>query len=252
MYLLSKTGLQHLKKLDPGRTLFAFDFDGTLSKIVADPEKAQIGVSTEGLLMTLSQNASLAFISGRALEDLKAKLDPIPGHKMGNHGVEGTAIPSKKQAEFRQICKAWHKSLNLHFSQDHRHLKGVEIEDKTYSLTIHYRKAKHKHLSKKAIWECIEELTPSPRVILGKSVFNLIPMGAPHKGMALLELMKKTRCERAFYIGDDDTDEDVFSIADPRLFTVRVGKKKSSLAQFYIHRQSDVDQVLKSILSEVK
>ena len=37
-------------------------------------------------------------------------------------------------------------------------------------------------------------------------------IGAPHKGAAILDLLKNSELQHVFYIGDDDTDEDVFSL----------------------------------------
>jgi trehalose-6-phosphatase len=61
-------------------------------------------------------------------------------------------------------------------------------------------------------------MEPAPRIVLGKSVINLIPAGAPHKGVALLELMVHLKIQCALYIGDDDTDEDVFRSLTNELF----------------------------------
>jgi len=49
-------------------------------------------------------------------------------------------------------------------------------------------------------------------------VENLIPRGAPHKGDALLHLLDFSGCGRALFAGDDETDEDVFRLDDPRIF----------------------------------
>jgi trehalose 6-phosphate phosphatase len=79
-------------------------------------------------------------------------------------------------------------------------------------------------------------------------VVNLVPVGGPHKGMSLLELMAKSKTKCAFYIGDDDTDEDIFSLAEAGLFTVRVGKKSSSQAKFFIRNQAEVKLLLEILL----
>ena len=92
------------------------------------------------------------------------------------------------------------------------------------------------------------KLDDSPRIILGKFVFNVIPAGAPHKGMALLELMIETGATRALYVGDDDTDEDIFSLPDKRIVSVRVGKKKLSHAKYYLNRQSEMTILLRRLL----
>ena len=76
----------------------------------------------------------------------------------------------------------------------------------------------------------------------------MVPASAPHKGAALLELMHQLDCTAALYIGDDDTDEDVFSLPDTRILTVRIGKNKISAARFFLKRQTEITEVLRSIV----
>jgi trehalose 6-phosphate phosphatase len=73
-------------------------------------------------------------------------------------------------------------------------------------------------------------------------------MGAPHKGVAILELMKLAKSKRVLYIGDDDTDEDVFSLTNEKIMSIRVGEKKISNAHYYIQRQSEINRLLKYLI----
>ena len=147
----------------------------------------------------------------------------------------------------QKVCGEWKQTLLAELPKDL--LKaGVEIEDKTYSIAVHYRKCSTKKIAKLAIVNAATGLDPQPRIILGKCVVNLLPPGAPHKGVALVELMLQRGMKTAFYIGDDDTDEDVFSLPNARILTVRVGKKLTSQAQYFIQKQPEIDRVLKTIL----
>jgi trehalose 6-phosphate phosphatase len=60
--------------------------------------------------------------------------------------------------------------------------------------------------------------------------------------------MYQLNCTAALYIGDDDTDEDVFSLPDTRILTVRIGKNKISAARFFLKRQTEITEVLRSIV----
>jgi trehalose 6-phosphate phosphatase len=60
--------------------------------------------------------------------------------------------------------------------------------------------------------------------------------------------MHQLNCTAALYAGDDDTDEDVFSLPDTRILTVRIGKKKISAARFFLKRQTEITEVLRSIV----
>lgn len=250
--LFSHDGLRFLESVCFTQSLFAFDFDGTLSKIVRNAEEARINKSTLKLLHELGKIAPVAIISGRSLADLRQKFDPSPGFLVGNHGLEGVHAGGARLDSFREICENWKKRLNSTLSVNGELIDGVEIEDKMYSIAVHYRKSRSKRNAKSSILNSLSELTPSARIILGKCVVNVVPTGAPHKGIALLELMLKSDTKSAFYIGDDDTDEDVFTLSDPRLFTVRVGKKKVSQAKFYLPRQEEINNLLATLLRFLK
>ena len=87
------------------------------------------------------------------------------------------------------------------------------------------------------------------RVIGGTQVVNILPKGAPHKGIALERERDRLRCETAIYVGDDETDEDVFGLDQPgRLLTIRVGARAGSAASYFIRRQADVDELLRALI----
>jgi len=94
----------------------------------------------------------------------------------------------------------------------------------------------------------IGELSPPPRIVLGKSVVNVMPPTASHKGTALLEYMRRLDCSLALYVGDDETDEDVFALHDHRILTVRVGRKKGSSARYFLKRQAEIAAVLQFLV----
>lgn len=246
-YLFSEPGLQILESLSFTETLYAFDFDGTLSPIVSHPENAQAGEITQNLLKELSNLRSVVVISGRAVSDLKTRVQLKENLLIGNHGLEGLGVKKATIQKAKVICERWQDQLKKGWSSL-KNDPGVMVENKTYSIALHYRKSRNKNQARAKLFELIGDLQPSPRVILGKCVFNIVPAGGPHKGVALLEAMLKLERKCALYIGDDDTDEDVFSLPDARIISVRVGKKRDSQAQFYINRQSEINRLLKVLL----
>jgi trehalose 6-phosphate phosphatase len=251
IYLFSRDGTQFLEAVCFSKTLFAFDFDGTICEIVKEPGAAEVAQTTCELLCKLSDAAPTAVISGRGLGDLRKKLAPFPGVLVGNHGLEGIHSSAGKLPLYRKVCERWRKSLDRELLGK-RPVDGIEIEDKAFSIAVHYRKSRSKKKAKAVVLEAVSGLNPAARIILGKCVVNVVPAGAPHKGIALLELMLKTGARSAFYIGDDDTDEDVFALPDPRLFTVRVGKKRTSRAKFYLQRQGEMNSLLRRILKNLE
>ncbi len=231
------------------KTLIAFDFDGTLSPIVKDPNAAYMSEKTKDLLNQLSKFAPTAIISGRSLEDLNKRVKVIAKYLVGNHGLESVIAKKSSLVLAQNTCQDWKKIINKKIEKiDDR----ITLEDKIYSLAIHYRKSRQKKETRLDLFKLIEQLHPSPRIILGKCVMNILPTGAPHKGVALLEFLALSKCNRAIYIGDDETDEDVFSLPDNRVLSIRVGKKKDSQAQYYIDRQSDINKFISKLIEFYK
>jgi len=246
-YLFSQEGRNLLESLTFTETVFGFDFDGTLAPIVSDPAKAKMSSITHRLTSELSALVPVAIISGRSVTDLKERLNFNPAYLIGNHGLEGLGINTGAFKSARENCIQWKKQLitrNSILKED----PGIHVEDKGYSLALHYRKSRNKKSARTFLFKRLEALRPPPRIVLGKSVINLIPVGAPHKGVALLEIMMELGLRAALYVGDDDTDEDVFSLPDERIISVRVGQKKSSHAKFFVKRQTEVQRILRELV----
>lgn len=253
-YLFSEENLELLKLHCAGNTLIAFDFDGTISKIVKRPEDAKVDKVSLKLLRQISKIAPVAIISGRSRADLKLIFKSLNSkalscHLIGNHGIESTALSSKALRSYKKICQEWKKYLSDEISESADRFAGIEIEDKVFSISLHYRNCPNKKAAKKFLISKIQKLTPKAQVINGKSVFNIIPAGAPDKGQALKKLMKKLKIANAIYFGDDDTDEDIFALNNPKIMKVRVGKKNKSKAQFYLKNQSQMRKVYLALLT---
>ncbi len=248
-YLLTETGKLELESLVKGRSLYAFDFDGTLAKIVREHHAAKLSRPIRFWLEKLAQGAPTAIISGRSVEDLQARVGTVVPHLIGNHGSEGPHTRQEDRQLVRETCEAWLQSITERF-HDELTRCGVSIENKSYSLSFHYRTVDHRDTARSLISRVISELSPPPRIVLGKSVVNVMPPTASHKGTALLEYMRRLDCSLALYVGDDETDEDVFALRDHRILTVRIGKKQGSSARYFLKRQAEIAAVLRFLVEE--
>lgn len=221
--------------------LVAFDFDGTLAPIVATPERAAMRPTTRALLTRLTRKYPCIVISGRARKDVVKRMRGTRvGQIVGNHGME----PRLTQRRFLAVVSGWCRVLEARLAQH----QGVEIENKGYTLAIHYRRSRKKKPTRAAILLAVARLGDA-RIIGGKQVINVLPAGAPHKGIALEAERARHRCDTAIYVGDDDTDEDVFLLDQPgRLLTIRVGAKRGSMADYCIRNQAQVDELLRTML----
>lgn len=239
--VLSRANREVLEQFAWSNVLLAFDFDGTLAPIVADRDLAALRPATRALLAELSKLYPIAVISGRARADVARRLKRTGVRDVvGNHGIE----PWKATVRLEQDVRGWQPVLRLRLSALH----GVWIEDKGFSVAIHYRQSREKKRVRAAILETAAELG-DVRVIGGKQVVNLLPRGAPHKGLALERERKALGCDTALYVGDDDTDEDVFGLEQPgRLLAIRVGANRSSQASYFIRSQRDIDELLNLLI----
>lgn len=245
--LFSQMGKQLIDSLGMANSIFAFDFDGTLAPIVGSPDAARMSIGVLKLLEQLSENSNVVILSGRSVKDLRKRVPIKRVTLIGNHGFEGFGASADVLSRSKEICHAWNAVL-IAMLGNLENFKGIMLEDKTFSIAIHYRLSRNKKVAKLKILEVVSQLKNEPRIVFGKCVVNLIPPGGPHKGMALIEAMSKFRAKSAIYVGDDDTDEDVFSLPDQGIISVRVGKLKQSSAQFFVERQCDIKRVLQLVI----
>ena len=240
-YILSAGNRGVLRKFASPDTLVAFDFDGTLAPIVRDRDLAAVRRTTRRLLAGLAACYSCVVISGRARKDVQRRLRGTGiRNVVGNHGIE----PWSASPTLEQAVRRWLPLLSAGLRQ----FDGVEIEDKRFSVAVHYRGATRKQGARRAIRAVVQKLS-AVRLIGGKQVVNIIPAAAPDKGAAFERQLMQSRCKKAIYVGDDDTDEDVFALPNHgRMLTVRVGKHHDSLAGHYIRNQQDIDHLIQQLI----
>lgn len=150
-----------------------------------------------------------------------------------NHGMEPWHASRRYIAEVERWLPLIHAAVAS--------CKGVVVEDKGYSVAVHYRLSREKKDARAAILKAAAELG-DVRVVGGKQVVNVLPDGAPHNGVALEGSRQRMHCETAIYVGDDETDEDVFALDQPgRLLSIRIGKRRGSAAAYYLANQVTID-----------
>lgn len=241
-HILSRANRPMLDRFARSNGLFAFDFDGTLARIVPDPGAAAMRASTRALLAALAERHPCVVISGRRRADVARRVRGLGvAEVIGNHGIE----PWLAGARMRRAVRRWTPVLVDRLAR----VPGVRIEDKRFSIAVHYRLAGERAHARAAIRTAAAAIGPV-RVVAGKQVLNLLPAEAPNKGMAFKQALARFRCRTAVYVGDDTTDEDVFALGQPsRLLMIRVGRTRDSLAPYFIHRQREVDDLLRRLLA---
>ena len=241
-YLFTHSNQDLLETFAWSNVLLAFDFDGTLAPLVSAPARAAIRLSTRRLLRRASWLYPCVVISGRAQADAVARLRGVGVCRVvGNHGAE----PSAAGKAMRRRVQQWLPVLQACLSRR----QGVMIEDKGFSVAVHYRQARAKNATRRAILTAARSLN-DVRIIGGKLAVNLLVPEARHKGLALEHERARLACDTVIYVGDEDTDEDVFQLDQPRrLLSIRVGHNRSSAARYYIRNQAEIDRLLTTLVA---
>jgi trehalose 6-phosphate phosphatase len=213
--------------------LLMLDIDGTLAPLQPRPEDAFVPETTRRVVVDLASkpDVHVALVTGRSAVDGR-KLAGIQGAwVIGNHGIEtispaGEAVVDANAAAYRSVLAAAVDELARLLG----HIPGVRVEDKVWTLSVHYRLADPN--VEPRLRRTMEETAQKHglRVVRGKKIFELRPPIHVHKGTAVLELGRLLAGPELdaslFYAGDDRTDEDAFRSlrsAAPHAVTVRVG-----------------------------
>jgi trehalose 6-phosphate phosphatase len=192
----------------------ATDVDGTISPIVATPAAAQVTPRNRALLAALARQLTLvAVISGRAVDDVRARVG-VPGLVyVGNHGLEWW---SGDQVEVPPDLQAYRPSLEAaRRAVESARLPGMRIEDKSATLSVHYRQTDDPDAVAASFAPVIERIASAHglRLFQGRMVFELRPPLDIDKGSAFARLVARYRLDAAVYLGDDTTDADALQTA---------------------------------------
>jgi trehalose 6-phosphate phosphatase len=221
------------------RTLVALDFDGTLAAITGRPHAARMRRETRDLLDALTRRYPCVIVTGRARRDVTARVRPVRIEVVGNHGAESCGRHAGVRRTVARARQAIEPAV--------RAIPGAWLEDKQYSLALHYRYAEDRAAARQTLWNAAARLT-GILVVPGKAVVNVVARGTPDKSDAV-DLVRRRRCCRAvIYVGDDETDETVFRSPRARLLGIRVGRPPRTHAEYQLSDQRDVDRVLVTLV----
>jgi trehalose 6-phosphate phosphatase len=196
-------------------TAILLDIDGTLLDLAATPREVWVPPGLAETLTTLVARTSgaLALVSGRSLNDIDLIFAPDLFPAVGGHGAE-MRLAIEGEADSAR-APPMDKELKRRLAAIAKISPGILLEDKGYSLALHYRLAPQ---AERAIYEAVSliraELPEAPiEVLPGKCVCEIKHAGFT-KASGVRELMTHApfKGRRPFFIGDDVTDETVFAI----------------------------------------
>jgi trehalose 6-phosphate phosphatase len=228
------------------RPLLAFDFDGTLAPIVAQPDQARISQAVSARLKALATQLPLAIVTGRTVDDVRGRLGFEPLYIVGNHGAEDPLDPAAASALAAALAPL---RLRLHERQVQLADAGVVVEDKGASLALHYRLSRQREQALALIGELLTPPHAAWRVFGGKMVVNISPRQAPDKSGAVHGLVARCGATCAVFAGDDVNDEPVFESAPPHWLTIRIGRcERHSAARYFLDSPSEMAMLLERML----
>jgi len=242
-HLFTPDGEAALATVIAARPLLAFDYDGTLAPIVERPEDARVAHAIEDRLERLAQRLPVAIVSGRRVDDIRARLAFAPHYVIGNHGAEDPAAtgfaPSALDGMRTRLSAQAGALVAL----------GVGVEDKIYSIALHYRLATDHAAAYRLVTALVDDLPTGLQAYGGKMVMNVVLAAAPNKADAVASLVARSGARSAVFAGDDLNDEPVFAAAAPEWLTIRIGRAETpSQARFYLESPDEVAVLLDRML----
>ncbi len=190
------------------------DIDGTILDIAPSPR--QVWVPT-GLRQTLSRLADLtggavALVSGRSINDIDLIFSPLQLPTIGVHGAE---MRTSGDADVQTRVAPLSRPLKRKLAAVAELGPGILVEDKGYSLALHYRLAPEKGPTILAAIAkvCAGIPEEAVEILPGKLVVDIKPAEI-NKGDAVFALMQHPPFvgRHPIFIGDDTTDLPVFGI----------------------------------------
>jgi trehalose-phosphatase len=224
-----------------GRRLVVFlDYDGTLTPIVDDPAAATLSSAARAAVEGLARRVPVAVVSGRDLDDVRARVGLEGVYYAGSHGfdIAGPGVREQNRAGTAAL-----PALDAAEASVRRRLAGVagaQVERKRFSIAVHYRRvraAQDVAQVKEAVAAAAAE-HPTLRRATGKKVLELQPAADWDKGRAVLWLLSQLTRDGdealPLYIGDDTTDEDAFRALADRGVSVLVADAARPTAAGYV------------------
>ncbi len=182
------------------------DIDGTLLDIAETPHSVIVPPSLSGILDRLSRKmgGALALISGRNIVSIDALFHPLKFPAAGSLGAEWRMSSNATVEEGSRLPTLFVQRVKTAFEN----IQGIVVEDKKFSLAVHYRQAPH---TRQSLYDKLVQLAapfqPELDVVEGKMVFEIACCGQD-KARILKRFLEYAPFSgrRPVFIGDDAVD----------------------------------------------
>jgi trehalose 6-phosphate phosphatase len=193
-----------------------YDFDGTLSDIVDDPDAARLAPGAAEALHNLAARCPVAVLSGRDLADVTKRVGQPGIWYAGSHGFELTAPDgTHHQNDAAAATIPVLERVAAELRDQLGSIPGVVVEHKRFGVAVHYRNAARDRVGEVAAAVRAAGQRHALRVTTGREVIELRPDIDWDKGKTLRWVIDHLQHVGSgplvpIYLGDDITDEDAF------------------------------------------
>jgi len=220
------------------------DFDGTLVHSADAPHKIYVDKNLPKLLIDIAGKHSFCLVTGRSVGDLSQYIAIEEVNVLGSLGAEFSAEASgiTQSYQLSETLLAVEKDLSLELFA----FPGVYIEEKPYSLCIHYHNFQGDILSLKTKLQHIRKKYDGDVKLFQRNKLFELSINVSDKGKAVRHFIhshggKLKRNVTNIFIGDGITDEEAFNKVNAiNGISVRVGFNPDSSAKYYL---DDVEEV---------
>jgi len=239
---------------DAASRLILLDYDGTLLPFKDRPEKAAPDAEILALLESLAcaQGNEVVIVSGRDRDTLEEWCGHLDIGLVAEHGV-WTRDRGGEWSMIETLKDDWKAEMKPLLELYVDRTPGSFVEEKSYSLSWHYRKADARLASVRAkeLKEDLINLTENlgVRVLEGSKVIELKDAGV-NKGRAVSRWLGQKDWDFILAMGDDWTDEDMFDVLADSAYSIKVGLSASK-ARFNLDSQEDVRGLLKELRATI-
>jgi trehalose 6-phosphate synthase/phosphatase len=243
-----------LQQVQSAEQLILFlDYDGTLLPLVKHPDLAIPSTELLSLLDRLAKRpaTNVHIVSGRDKTTLEKWLGRLPLSLHAEHGLWSWNHSTRNWHRNIDVSDEWKQKVRPILEEFVKHLPGSFVEEKSAGIAWHYRQAEPDSGSlhaKELRLHLIEVLSNVPvEVITGDKVVEIRVQGI-NKGSIISRVLAEAQgAPLALAMGDDRTDEDLFSTLPPNGISIHVGPGPSR-ATYRLGDQSAVKGFLQAIL----
>ncbi|XP_027077828.1 probable trehalose-phosphate phosphatase J [Coffea arabica] len=260
---------EQITNASKGKQIVMFlDYDGTLSPIVEDPDRAFMSDAMRAAVRKLARYFPTAIVSGRCRDKVYSFVRLAELYYAGSHGMDikgpSKGYKHKKGAqavlfqpdaanEFLPMIDEVYEAL----LEKTKSTEGAKVENNKFCVSVHFRCVDEKKWVELAqqVKSVLKDY-PKLRLTQGRKVLEIRPTIKWDKGKALeflLESLGYANRKDVFpvYIGDDRTDEDAFKVLKERRqgFGILVSKTpKETSASYSLKEPSEVKDFLQRLV----